>query len=204
MSRDLTSGMVTAFAASTVRPFFLFEATFYGSTLRLWDGFGDLTWDSKTWLGNGWFKGQGQVGEDNDVTPNNLEVYLSGVPLALVSLLLSGQRYTNRGSLWVGCFDSSNAIIADPYLLFEGGLSAPRIDDSSSVSQIVLSYTDDLVNILKSRELRNNHESQQSLFPGDRGFEYVASLQHWTGFWGYREKPVAAATREKKQKAGRT
>lgn len=203
MARDLTTDMVTALGAPVLRPFMLYEGTFASSTLRLWDGYGDLSWDGKTWLGNGWFSGIGDVANDNDIKANNIDVTLSGVPLALVSLILTESRHSCRAAVYLGCFDAAGAIVADPYLLFEGALSAPRIDDSAQASQIVLTYEDDLIVILKSKELRFNHETQQSLFPGDRGFEYVAGLQKWTGFWGYKEKPKVEPPRKKKNKSAR-
>lgn len=197
MSRALTGSMVTALSAGTVRPFFLFEGTFATSTLRLWDGYGDLNWNAQTWLGNGWFRGMSEIPEDNDITANGIDVFMSGVPLALISLLLNDTRHSCRGKVYLGCFDSSEAIVADPYLLFEGALSAPRVDDSAGASQVALSYEDDLIMILRSSDLRFNHESQQSIFPGDRGFEYVAALQKWTGFWGYKEKPKPEKPKKK-------
>lgn len=203
MSRDLTAGMVSELTGSTFRPFFLFEATFASSTLYLWDGIGDLSWNSQTWLGNGWFKGLGTVQEDNDVKAKGIDVTLSGVSLSVVSLILTDSRHSCRGKVYLGAFDENEEIVEDPYLLFEGALSAPRIDDSTKNSQAVLSYEDDLIMILRSRELRYNHETQQSLFPGDRGFEYVTGLQKWTGFWGYKEKPKPPKGRKKKNKAGR-
>src|SRR4051812_33790325 len=103
MSRNLTSDIITALAASPVRPFFLFEGTFLSSTLRLWSGLGDLTWNAQTWLGNGWFKGLGDVAEDNSISAHGIDVQLSGVPLALVSLLLSESAHSCRGKIWLGC-----------------------------------------------------------------------------------------------------
>lgn len=188
-SRNITAPMVAEFVASTVRPFFLFESTFASSTLRLCDGYSDISWNSQTWLGNGWLQGFSDFVEGNDIKATGIDVLLSGVPGAIISLLLTEARHDSRGSIWVGCFDSSRAIVADPYLLFEGALSAPRIDDSSDRSQVVLTYENDLVMLNRSKELRYNAESQAAIFPGDRGFEYVASIQQWKGFWGTKERP---------------
>lgn len=188
MSRTgLTSAMVTAFTDSTLRPILIFEATFETSTLRLWDGIGDLSWNSQTWLGNGWFHGMSDVNEDNKLSSKGIDILLSGVPQTLISLILNEQSHSCRGKVWIGCLNSSEAIIADPYLLFEGGLSSPRIEDSPEKAEIILSYEDDLVILQKSKELRYNNESQKALFPTDKGFEFVSSLQDWKGFWGNQE-----------------
>ena len=191
MSRNgLSGGMVTEFEADTIRPIFIFEGTFASSTLRLWDGFGNLSWDSQTWLGNGWFKGMSDVSEDEKLTSKGIDILLSGVPQSLISLILSEQRHTARGRVWLGCLDSSGAVVNSPYMLFEGGLSSPRINDSSDSAEIVLSYEDDLIILQKTKSLRYNNEAQKALFPSDRGFEYVSSLQDWIGFWGNKENEL--------------
>lgn len=204
MSRDLTSGMVSAFTAGTVRPRLLFEGVFRTEQINLWTGYGDLSWDSKTWLGNGWLTGISDIVENGEIEATSLDVILSGVPLALISLILTEQSHSSRGSLWVACMDSSDAVIADPYFLFDGALSAPRVDDSPEASQLVLTYEDDLVMLQRSSELRYTTETQQSIFSGDLGFEFVASLVNWTGFWGYKEKPKPATTSKKSNKKNKS
>lgn len=196
MSRDLTSEFTDELSAPTIRPLFLFEGIFAETTLRLWDGFGTLTWDSKEWLGNGWYQGIDDVSESGEVQAQNLDVRLSGVPLALVSLLLTESRHSGTGRVWMGLFDESEQVIDDACLLFSGMLSAPRIDDSSNGSEIILTYENDLVMLQRASELRTNDAAQQSIFPGDRGFQFAVGLEEWSGFFGNKEKPVA----EKKTK----
>lgn len=203
MSRDLTGGLVTELTAATLRPFFLFEAIFASSTLRLCDGLGTMTWNGHTWLGNGWLQGLSDVSEGNEMSPSGVDIFLSGVPQSLVSLILSEARHSSRGSVWLGCFNSSGGIVTDPYLLFEGALSSPRIDDSSDEAQVILTYENDLIMLNRSKELRYNQESQQAIFPLDRGFEFVAGIQRWTGFWGYKEKPKPPEPPKKKKKGRR-
>lgn len=203
MSRDLTGDTVTELTGATFRPFFLFEGIFSSSTLRLWSGFGDLSWDGHTWLGNGWLQGLSDISEGNEISSTGADILLSGVPQSLVSLILSESQHSSRGSVWLGCFDSSGDIVADPYLLFEGVLSSPRIDDSSDQAQVVLTYENDLIMLNRAKELRYNQESQQAIFPTDRGFEYVAGIQKWTGFWGYKEKPKPPEPPKKKKKGRR-
>ena len=198
MTRGLSTDMENALSASTVRAAILFEGVFVTDTIRLWTGYGNLSWDSKTWLGNGWLVGLADITEDGEIRSSNVDIQLSGVPLSLVSLILTQQSHASRGKLWLACFDSSNAIIADPWLLFDGALSAPRIDDSGDVSQVILTYEDDLIMLQRASELRFNHEAQISLFPDDKGFEYVAGIENWTGFWGLKEKPKPSKSGSKK------
>lgn len=205
MSRDLTAGLITEFTAAKNYPFVLFQADFPSQILRLWTGYGDLSWSGVTWLGNGWLRGISDIVDATELRAQGVDISLAGVPLALVSLILSESKFANRGYLWVGCVNSSGAVVVDPYLLFDGTMSAPSINDSPENSEIILSYDDDLLMLQRSKELRYDHDSQQSVFPGDQGFAYVAGLQEWSGFWGVKAKSKKAkdAKNKGRKKKGR-
>jgi len=201
--RVISSEMLAALLASPVSPSYLFEGTFASSNLYLWDGTGPLVWDGKTYLGNGWFRGPSSISENNGISAHGIDIHLNGVSPDLVSLILSDSDHGCRGLLRFACLDDSGEVIDDPLIMFEGNLSAPRINDSDDTAEIILSYEDDLIFLNRSVETRYNHESQQSLFPGDQGFSYVAGLSNWTGFWGNKEKPKPQKTSSKK-KSSRT
>lgn len=205
MSRNLTAEVIAELTAATCRPLFLFQGDFSsGNTIRLCDGVTNFVWGGDTYLGNGWFKGMSPVRDDNDIRANGVDILLSGVPSSLVSLILSNSNHSCEGWLWLAMLDSSDAIIDDPYLLFYGKLSAPRIDDSSDIAEIMLTYEDALIVLQRSSELRYNHETQIDLFPGDRGLEYVAGLENWSGFWGTKvKKKRKEDSKSKRKKTGK-
>lgn len=201
MSRTLTTAVSSAVEASEVRPFYLFEAEFVSETLRLFSGGYDLTWNSETWLGNGWFKGLSNVKETGGVESSGVEVTLSGVPDTLISLVLGDSRQNLTGKLYLGFFDSSWSIIADPFLFFEGGLDVPKISDSNSDLDLILTYENHLVFLKRKRELRFTDQTQQALFPGDLGFQFVNSLAEWSGYWGKKVEPPTSGKKKKKRKS---
>lgn len=201
MREELSAEMIAALDEDLIRPFLLFKGVFTSSTLRLWTGTHDLSYDSQTWLGNGWLQGFSNVSEDNEISSKGIDIELSGVPSSLVSLILSEQAFSNTGQLYLGLFNSSMVIIDTPILLFSGKLSAPSINDSGDTSKIVLSYEDDLVILQGSDESRYNHESQQRHFPGNLGFEFVSAIQTWSGFWGNKEKTQVAQKAKKSSRS---
>jgi hypothetical protein len=80
--------------------------------------------------------------------------------------------------------NTSNQVIVDPYLAFEGRLDIPSIQEDGDNSIITISYESRLIDLERSREIRYTHEEQTRLFPGDLGFEYVASMQEKEVLWG--------------------
>lgn len=184
MPRDLTANFISELTADSNRPFLLFEGVFASSTLRLWTGWGNLSWDSKTWLGNGWFQSIGGIRESTEISAIGSDIVLAGVPSTLISIMLQDAQQNKEGKTYLGFLDANGAVISDPYLLYQGKLDVPTIEEDADTSSIILSYEGDLIDLDRPKEYRYTHESQQIFFPGDTGFRYVTSLQDWSGFWG--------------------
>src|SRR5262249_28165521 len=136
VARALTSGIINACTAANCRPFLLFEGVFDGSTVRLWDGMGGLSWDSQAWGGNGWVQGTEGGEESVEVEANDMVVILSGVPSSAVSLVLGNQVQGATGKVWLGMLDTSGAVIADPYLRWLGYYSHADVEGGPDDSTI--------------------------------------------------------------------
>jgi len=180
-ARDLTASMLTAIQAGLVRPAILMEGEFVSlgvtTYLRLWTGVGNLSWDSKTWIGGGHLLGISPIAESTKTEAVGFEVTLSGMPSDKISLALSSVRKNKAGRLWLALFDSAGAVIADPYLLKSGRFDMIPIEDSGDTCTITARYEDRLIALSIPRERRYTHEDQQLRLAGDLGFEYVQGLQ---------------------------
>ena len=187
-ARGLTSGMLTAIAAGTVRPAVLFEGVFVSGGvdqyLRLWTGAGDLSWNGHTWTGSGELLGISPVEEAAEVRAVGFTVTLSGMPSALIANALTNARQGKAGTLWLALFDATGALIADPYQLQGGRLDFTVIEDNGDTCTIGAQYEPRMVDLEKPRERRYTHEDQQLDYPGDLGFQYVPSLQDMQLVWG--------------------
>ena len=188
--RDLTAAMLTAIAAGTVRPAILYEGAFSdgGSPegtqyLRLWTGVGPLSWNTYTWTGGGELLGISAIGESADVAAVGFSATLSGFPSGLITLAESLGRQGYSGKLWLACFDSAGALIADPYLLRRGMFDITVIERSGETCTISAQYEDRLVDLERPRARYYTSEDQQIDYPGDLGFDYVPSLQDMDILW---------------------
>jgi hypothetical protein len=182
VSRDLTSGMQTAVAASVVRPVVFIEGEFESGTLRLWSGVGVISWNSQTWTGAGNLLSISKIDETADLRAAGITIGLAGMPTN-ISLVLSQARRNKAVRVWFGAMDAAGAVLADPYLAFEGRLDVPTIDDSGDTCTINIAYEGELIDLERPRVRRYTHEDQQLRAPGDRFFEYVPAIQNQALEW---------------------
>ena len=184
MSRDLTPSMVTEVGKAQVQPFLLFEGDFATGTVRAWSGIGNLNWNGQTWFGTGSLLTITDVFEDGEVSAKGISANLNGIPSELISLALQSCRQGSLGRVYLGFFDDSKNVIADPLLLFEGKLDIPVIDEEADTASIAISYESRLIDLERPRESRYTDEDQKREFPGDLGCAFVVALQDKNIVWG--------------------
>ena len=196
MPRDLTPQFITQLESGTVIPALFVELNFESTTLYLWNGVGDIIYDTNTYLGNGWFQGVESIKEEGDLVPRGLDIQLSGVPSSLVSIVLGQSVEKQTGIVSLGFLDDTFAIIQDPFPVYEGTLDVPELSENPENPIINISIEHSLIDLDRQRNFRYTNDNQTSFYPGDRGFEYVNSLQTWDGRWG----KVKDGTKKKKRK----
>lgn len=200
MPRNLTAGFITEATAKSNRPIMLFEGEFKTNTLRLWNGYGNLSWNSQTWLGNGYLRGVENAEESIQVEALDLTVVLSGIPSSVLSLVLGDQKQSAPGRLYIGFLDAAGAVIANPYLIWFGGYSHAEISESHNETTVRLTYESRLSDMDKPREGRWTYDIQQALFSGDVGFQYVIAASDWSGNWGGKKEPPKNKKKDNSQK----
>ena len=177
MSRNMQAANAAAVEDDEVRLIGFFEGEFASGPVRLWTGYGERIWNGQTWHGGGNLLSVSAIEETNGVTANGVSVSLSGIPLDMITLAINEARQGAAGRIWIGFCDANWDLVATPELLFAGLLDVPQISDSGDSALITISYESQLIDLQRPREFRYTHESQQVLQPGDRGFEFVTSIQ---------------------------
>lgn len=187
--RTLDADIVTEMSARIVRVEYLVELGFDSSTVNLWTGLGPLTWDGKTWEGNGWLTVPGTMSETTSVRATGMSLRLSGVPTTLISLVLDSARQRNRGTVYLGFFDDHDLLI-DAAKFFAGEVDKIEIDEKADDSVIMIALESPLIRLNEQRELRWSHESQRADYPDDLGFEYLTFIASSNArfYWGQEKK----------------
>ena len=188
MSRDITSAFNTAITSKVVRPLMAVELEFSDGTLRMWNGYGDITMtaggSSKTFTGAGDLLGISEIEESDILSMSGVTLTLSGIKSSLISTALSAQ-YTNRnGAIYLGLFDTSANVIADVYTLFKGKMDVLNISEGQQTTMIQLKLESRLVSFEKASNRMYTLEDQKVDYSNDLGFEFITDLQDKEIIWG--------------------
>lgn len=184
MARTLGSNFEAELAAGEVQPFFAVRMDFDGGTVTVWNGYGDITIDSETYVGSADFLNLGEITETSEVQAAGCNVTLSGLDASLVSAALS-ESYQGRSlKIFFGFLDNTGTIIDTPYTIFSGRMDVMTIEDAGATANINVTAESRLIDLDRSRARRFTSEDQKIDYPNDKGLEMVASLQDTAVRWG--------------------
>lgn len=196
MSRTLSAPFLAALALKELRPVLLFQGLFKGQWVNLWNGIGDIVWNSVTYSGNGWLHNSSGCLETEDMVTNGMDITLAGVPPSVISLVLTSANQGADGFLHLGLLDTSNAIVGI-CTLYRGKYDLTELNESVDAPTVSISYENHYIDLERPREFRYNHESQKAWYPSDRGFEFVGKLADQHIFWGTVKKTKQKSARNK-------
>jgi hypothetical protein len=173
MTRSLTAGVIAELATNKLNPV---ELIYLGISTGTYytDHYKNLTFDGNTYTASSLFLGSSEVQENADVAVNTLSLKFSGADTTIISLLLNNNYMNKPAKVYRGFLNDSQALIADPFLLFDGRISSFTLEEdttSSSVNIIVASHWADFE---KTSGRRTTENSQKIYFPNDKGMEFAS------------------------------
>jgi hypothetical protein len=153
---------------------------FDGGALRLWTGVGTRAIDGESYLGTGTWLGVSDIEETAEISAAGATLTLSGIPPELLSLALS-EPYQNRVCrIFFGLVGNED----DMAEVFTGTMDRMDIEEGPETSTIALAVENRLLDLDRPRVRRYTNNDQQSRFPGDKGLEFVETVQDRQIFWG--------------------
>lgn len=193
MSRDLPTGLGTALTAARLHPVYLVQLNWPTGTVNVWNGYRDLSWDSKTWVGTGHLGGISAVKESRDGAANGVVLSLAGIPSANIALALANNSQGQPAKIWFGEINSAGTFTVDPYLLFDGVIDVCPLEDNGETATLSVMLEKELIDT-RARGRRYTHEDQIIDYPSDLAFEYVAGLADKPLNWGGPSTTAAGVT----------
>lgn len=192
MSRSLTTATATQFQASAFKPLTLVEIDYASAPVRLHSGIGNITFGGNTYTGTGSLGAVSTLTETLDESANGCTLTLSAAS-AIISLCLTEDARGRPVKVWIGAQDmTTDALIADPALMFSGLVAAMSHEDDGTSGSISIACVDETGDQERPLERRLTNEDQQRLHPGDVGLEYVTDLPNMTFTWGNAAVKAAA------------
>ena len=183
MARGITSALNTEVNASELEPIFLVDLDFDGGSLYFWTGVTPLTWSGNEYIGGGNLIGISPISETSDVRAVGVGLSMSGLPASLISIALTEDYQGRPVKIRFGVM-SGGAVVADPYLIFDGRMDTMTIDDAGDSATINLAAESRLIDLERPRIRRYTPEDQKSDFPNDTGLDYVPVIQDVSIQWG--------------------
>lgn len=184
MARGVTSALNTQLTSASLRPFFAVNLDFSGGAFVTWTGFGDITFDSTTFIGSGEVLNISGVSESGAVQANGVTVTLNGLDSSLVSAALQDDYQGRTATIYLGVLTDTGTVVADPYKVFVGRMDTMSIADDGERATINISCESRLIDLNRNKVRRFTSEDQKAEFSGDRGLEFVSSLQEKSIRWG--------------------
>jgi hypothetical protein len=205
MSRDLSATTLESIEGDVVYPFFAVELNFDSETLRMWTGQGTLVLEDGTqWIGTGQLLDISAIEETAEMAVRGATITLSGIPSEILSLALSEPYQGRVCNIYFGTFSKGSLLQEDgPYILlqdggriqleqsakgfnqlFSGYMDQMNIQDGADTATIELKVENKLVDLERARVARFTSGYQKSVYPNDKGLDFVESLQDREIFWG--------------------
>jgi hypothetical protein len=211
--RAISGGFLDAISSRVNKPALFFEVHFVSGPVYLWSGFQSIDWNGHTWLGAGGAINVSAVEEGSTVEARGITLSLSGVNTDFITDILDEFRVGLPAIVYLGFFETatesgggsgyglggygeggygtggsssgdSNTLIPDPVIAWSGRTDQPTIDMDGSTATISVNCENRLIEMNVAMDRRYTNEDQQLDFPGDRGMEFVNSIQDVRIFWG--------------------
>ena len=206
MSRDLSTVTIENIESDVVYPFFAVELQFDGAnTLRMWTGQGTLVLqDGTQWVGAGSILDISAIEETAEMSVKGATITISGLSSEALSLALSEPYQGRVCNIYFGTF-SSGAILQESgsfillqdgskiliestktgfNQLFSGYMDQMNIVDAGDTATIELMVENRLIDLERVRVARFTSGYQKSIYPNDRGLDFVEDLQDKNIAWG--------------------
>lgn len=182
--RTLSADMVTEVTTAQLSPILMASLNF-STPVYLWNGYGNLVYNSTTYLGLGTFGTISPVQETTDLAARGISMKLSGVPTASVAIALTENYQGRECSIMFGALSpTAGTLISSPVTVFSGRMDVMQISDDGHSAEIIVTAESKLMDFKRPREIRYTDEEQQQLYSGDVGLEFVNDIQEKVVYWG--------------------
>ncbi len=166
------------------RPILLAFLDFSSGAKRLWSGMGNLSWDDQTWQGTGHLGRISTIEETMELRAAGMSMQLSGVNTEDLTQVIAEPIQGRRARVYLGFLNGSFQLVSDPTVLFDGRMDTVEITDGGPTATITMMVENRLRDLDRARTRNYTDADQQAKFPGDKGLEYVPSLQDIDIPWG--------------------
>jgi hypothetical protein len=194
---QLTTAMADALDAPSVLMFCAVEIALPSYNLCLLSGPGEVTFGGRTFRGKdetyGTLGGVEAIADSDDGEAPEITITILPPNLTSAAVLASPAAQFSPVTVWVGALDlATGAVIPDPLVVFAGEVDVPTLSGDETSRALQYSVTSVFELMFEVDEGANlNNAFHQSVWPGERGFEYVSEVQRQLPWGAEGARPVA-------------
>jgi hypothetical protein len=195
MSRGFPSAVLDALSAQHVALVTFAKLEFPSGTLYLHNSIGTYTWGGQDWLGVGDLGEISEIEEGAEISPYKITLTLSGLEPTISGAALTEDYYLQPVTVYLGVLDSSDGLIADPTIVWEGAMDQMVVSvGQASGDSISLTAESELARFNKASNLKYTDAQQQKDFSGDLGFSLLAEIEGAKLRWGDADSSAIIGT----------
>lgn len=175
MTRSLTTAVKTELATNDIRPIHLITIGF-SSAVNITDCsfsiISSVSGSSVTYNASDFILGLSNFSEETELSKSSIGLNLSGADQTFISTVLNENVINDSVDIYRGFLDSSNNVIADPFLLYKGQIDEFSIQETDTESTVSLSIVSHWADFEKKNGRKTNNTSQQRFFSTDVGMDF--------------------------------
>ena len=181
---DIPAAVASRLANDEQKIAFGVSLEFDSGTLNLWSGIGNFTGsDGLTYTGAGELLNIENVDEDKELSSTNMTIGISGLSANIVTYATT-EDYQNRPvTIKMFFFHPDTDDEVGNVILFKGRMDTLTVTDGDSFS-VVISAENKLIDLTRPKNLFYTAETQNFLYSGDKGLEFVSKIREQTVNWG--------------------
>lgn len=179
----MSTAMLAAIQSGYMQPALFLQVTFATTTVYMWTGKGNFSWNGQTWVGVGTILGLEVIEDGATVEARGTSITLSGLDTALLANCMTEFRLGLPVQIYFGLF-SGGSLINDPIPCWSGRMDQPAVSVDGATSTVRINCESRLLDMNVASDRRYTQQDQQMDWPGDLGMQMVASIQQVTLIWG--------------------
>jgi hypothetical protein len=183
VSRDIHPATAIAARGAVVCPVLLLELDYPEGVVRVSSMDETREFAGHVYTAVGALGKVSSVQEGAEARSYGVTASLSGVPGNFAAYLQTQDVQGRRATVRIALLDSANELIGQPIVAYEGRMDTQDVT-SGSTTEVAVAIESLLIDWERARVRRYTDADQQAAFPGDRGLEFVPSLQNLTLKWG--------------------
>ena len=135
----------------------------------------DTSGGSQTFNANGEFLSFEMIKETESAKVNEINIVLSGTSNTFTTLFLNNNYVERRVVIYRQFFDTANATISTPVMLFDGEMKNFTVNEQQDTSTVTIKSASVFYNFEDNNGRRTTDSNQKREFPSDQGMEFSST-----------------------------